>query len=89
MSLHKEEKQKTIREFAQTEQDTGSMHVQIALLTQRIRELTEHCKKHAKDFSSMRGLVKMVCRRRRYLKYVEDTSKAQYTELIQRLGLRK
>ncbi len=90
MALDKKEKAKIITDFGQNAQDTGSSAVQIALLTQRINDLNEHhCKINAKDFSSRRGLVKLVCNRKRLLKYLLKTDEAKYKELIEKLGLRK
>jgi len=71
------------------ERDTGSSDVQVALLTERIKELTEHMKVHKKDHSSRRGLIMLVNRRRRLLEYVKRKSFAHYQELIKRLGLRR
>jgi small subunit ribosomal protein S15 len=87
--ITKEEKTKMIEQYAQVSGDTGSIFVQIALLTQRITLLTAHCKEHSKDFSTRRGLLRMVCRRRKYLDYLADTNQAQYQDIIQKLGLRK
>ncbi len=89
MALCKEDKTKIIEDFRQGEQDTGSAEVQIALLTKNIRELTDHCKKNPKDFSSNRGLFKMVCKRRTFLRYLEKKNQEKYKNLIQRLELRK
>lgn len=90
MALAKTEKTKIITDFGQTAQDSGSTAVQIALLTQRINDLNEnHCKINAKDFSSRRGLVKLVCNRKRLLKYLIRKDEAQYKKLIEKLGLRK
>jgi len=83
-----EKKTAIIREFAKSENDTGSATVQIALLTERIRELTEHLGTHKKDFSSQRGLRKMVGQRRRLLKYVKRQDLTAYRELIARLEIR-
>ncbi|MBA3751549.1 30S ribosomal protein S15 [Candidatus Dependentiae bacterium] len=69
--------------------DTGSAEVQIALLTVRIKNLTEHFKKHAKDFGSKRGLLIMVGRRRRFLEYLQEHDEGKYKEIIERLGLRR
>jgi len=77
-----------IKEFGESENDTGSAVVQIALLTERVRELTEHLGQHKKDFSSQRGLRKMVGQRRRLLKYVKRQDLAKYRELIARLEIR-
>ncbi len=89
MSLSKAEKQQTIKEFATGANDTGSPEVQIALLTRKISSLSEHMKTHAKDFHSRRGLMKMVSNRRRLLNYVKKEDENRYSELIQKLGLRK
>ena len=89
MALQKEEKQTIIRDFGQGSQDTGSAEVQVALLTTDIRQLTAHCQKHSKDFSSKRGLLKMVCRRRRFLRYLEKNDAEKYKSVIERLGLKK
>ncbi|MEA3356041.1 MAG: 30S ribosomal protein S15 [Candidatus Bipolaricaulota bacterium] len=88
MSLAKERKEKIIDEYGQSENDTGSTRVQIALLTERIFELTEHLNQHRKDFSSQRGLRKMVGRRRRLLKYLKRQDLKEYEKLLQRLGIR-
>jgi len=78
-----------IDQYRTHESDTGSSQVQVALLTQRINELTEHFKTHSKDHHGRRGLLKMVGRRRRLLDYLKGRSPEKYRELIQRLGLRK
>lgn len=83
------QKSAIIKDFRQSAQDTGSVEVQIALITQRIKNLTEHFKTHAKDFGSKRGLLVLVGQRRRFLRYLERTNEAKYKELVQRLGLRK
>ncbi len=88
MSLTLERKAEIVREFAQNDKDTGSAAVQIALLTERIQELTVHLNQHKKDFSSQRGLRKMVGQRRRLLKYVKQRDLAAYRALIERLGIR-
>ena len=89
MSLTLQRKQETVRDFRQHEKDTGSPEVQIALLTQRITELTEHLKIHKKDHSSRRGLLKMVGRRSSLLKYLTNMDRERYQAVISRLGLRK
>jgi len=89
MSLTPAEKEVIIREFGLHEGDTGSPQVQIAVLTERIRQLTEHLKVHTHDEHSRRGLLKMVGLRRRHLKYLSRTDPEAYQELIQRLGLRR
>ena len=77
------------KEYKLHEQDTGSSEVQVALLTARIKELTEHLKLHTKDHSSRRGLIMMVNKRRKLLTYVQKKDDARYKELIGKLGLRK
>jgi len=86
--LQGEKKQGIITEFQVHTTDTGSPEVQVATLTQRIRELTEHLKIHTKDFHSRRGLLKMVGKRRRLLRYLKDKDFNRYRTLIERLGLR-
>ncbi len=88
MGLTTEKKKELIRTYGLSETDTGSAPVQIALLTERIKELTEHLNVHKKDFSSQRGLRKMVGQRRRLLKYLKREDFQAYKELIQRLGIR-
>jgi len=88
MGLSTERKAEIIKEFGGAAQDTGSAPVQIAMLTARIEELTEHLQTHKKDFSAQRGLRKMVGLRRRLLKYVKRHDLAGYRELIERLKLR-
>ncbi len=85
----KADKDKIIKQFAQSEHDTGSQVVQVALLTEHIKQLTEHCKSHPKDFSSRRGLLKMVSNRNGFLKYLKRNNVAQYENLIKQLGIRK
>lgn len=89
MIFDKEEKKRIIEEFARTNQDTGSSHVQVALLTHDIVALTGHCQRNPKDFSSRRGLVQKVNARKRFLSYLQKKSQAEYRELIEKLGLRK
>ena len=84
-----ERKQKVVSDFRQHDKDTGSAEVQIALLTERITELTEHLKLHTKDHASRRGLLKMVGRRSSLLKYLTQTDRERYQKVIARLGLRK
>lgn len=83
------QKQAIIKEYAIHEGDTGSPEVQVALLTQRINELTEHFKVHKHDYHSHRGLMKMVGRRKNLLAYLKDEDYDRYKTLIARLGLRK
>ncbi len=89
MSITAERKGELVKEFATHEGDTGSPEVQVAILTERIANLTEHLKVHNKDFHSRRGLLIMVGQRRRLLDYVKRKEKARYDSLIQRLGLRR
>ena len=86
--IQKEKKQAVIAEYKTHENDTGSPEVQVAVLTERIRELTEHLKVHKKDFHSRRGLLKMVGTRRRLLVYLRKRDFNRYRSLIERLGLR-
>ena len=87
--ISKEKKQEIIAAYGRTPQDTGSPEVQIALLTDRITELTEHLKNNKKDHHSRRGLLKMVGQRRNLLEYLKKTNLESYRALIERLGLRK
>ncbi|OHB55126.1 MAG: 30S ribosomal protein S15 [Planctomycetes bacterium GWF2_50_10] len=87
--LTKDKKTVVISKFATHEGDTGSPEVQIAILTERITELTEHLKLHRKDHASRRGLLKMVGNRSAMLKYISKTNVKRYREIISRLGLRK
>ena len=89
MSITAERKTEVITEFAAREGDTGSPEVQVAILTERILNLTEHLKVHAKDFHSRRGLLIMVGQRRRLLDYLKRKDSARYEALIKRLGLRR
>ena len=89
MALVGEEKQKVISEHARAESDTGSPEVQIALLSTRIAELTEHLKTHTKDHHSRRGLLRMVGRRRRLLDYLQREDIERYRAIIAKLGLRR
>jgi len=89
VSLTKEKKEEIIREFQQTEGDTGSPEVQIALLTHRINGLIEHLKQHKHDEGSRRGLLKLVGQRRRLLAYLSRKDYQRYKALLPRLGLRK
>ncbi|HIR18364.1 30S ribosomal protein S15 [Cloacibacillus sp. An23] len=86
--IEKDKKQSIIEEYKTHEADTGSTEVQVAILTARIRELTEHMKVHKKDFHSRRGLLIMVGKRRRLLQYLRNKDFGRYQTLIQRLGLR-
>ncbi len=89
MSITQERKQELIKEFATKEGDTGSPEVQVAILSERIKNLTEHLKEHDKDFHSRRGLLIMVGQRRRLLDYLKGKDVSRYENLISRLGLRR
>jgi small subunit ribosomal protein S15 len=89
MAVAAEAKTKIVSDFKTHEKDTGSPEVQIALLTTRITELTEHLKTHKKDHSSRRGLLKMVGKRNSLLKYLTRQDRTRYQQIIQKLGLRK
>lgn len=89
MSITAEKKEQIIKEYARKEGDTGSPEVQIAILTERIRNLTEHMSSHKKDYHTRRGLLMLVSNRRRLLSYLKNTAEERYQELIKRLGLRK
>jgi small subunit ribosomal protein S15 len=89
MSITAERKQELIKEFAVKKNDTGSPEVQVAILSERITNLTEHLKTHKKDFHSRRGLLMMVGLRRRLLDYVKRKKVERYDELIKRLNLRR
>ncbi|MGE5548311.1 MAG: 30S ribosomal protein S15 [Solirubrobacterales bacterium] len=89
MSITAERKQELVKEYATHEGDTGSPEVQVAILSERIRNLTEHMKAHSKDFHSRRGLLVMVGQRRAMLEYLKKTNVGRYESLIGRLGLRK
>ncbi|MGQ9366351.1 30S ribosomal protein S15 [Azospirillum sp. ST 5-10] len=89
MSITAERKQELIKEYARAEADTGSPEVQVAILSERIRNLTEHLQTHKKDFHSRRGLLVMVGQRRRLLDYLKKNDQGRYSTLIERLGLRR
>jgi small subunit ribosomal protein S15 len=89
MALNNEETASIVTKFGQNSKDTGAPEVQIALLTERITQLTEHCKKFKKDKSAGRGLLILVGKRRRILKYIQRTNLEGYRKLIKELGLRK
>ena len=89
MSITAERKQELIQEFAVKPQDTGSPEIQIAILTERIRNLSEHMNAHKKDFHSRRGLLVMVGQRRRLLDYLKKKEMDRYTTVIARLGIRR
>jgi small subunit ribosomal protein S15 len=89
MALSKDETTSIVSQFGKSEKDSGASDVQVALLTERINQLTEHCKQFKKDKSSQRGLLILVGKRRRLLKYVQRTDLEDYRSLIKKLGLRK
>lgn len=89
MSITAERKQELLESYATKPGDTGSPEVQVAVLTERILNLTEHMKEHNKDFASRRGLLMMVGQRRRLLDYLKKKNAQRYMKLIERLGLRK
>lgn len=89
MSITPTRKDELIQAYRRSDSDTGSADVQVAVLTERIRNLTEHLKSHKKDFHSRRGLLVMVGRRRRLLDYLKRTERPRYEDLIEKLGLRR
>ena len=89
MSLTKEKKAELIGKYGRSDGDTGSAEVQVALLTERINDLTEHLREHKKDHHSRRGLLMLVGKRRRLLKYLQASDIDRYRTLIQQLGLRR
>lgn len=89
MVMEKEEKTKVIEDFRLHESDSGSPEVQVALLTRRISEISDHLKTHKKDYASRRGLLILVGRRSALLKYLNENDRERYRKLIERLGLRK
>lgn len=89
MSITPEKKQGVIKEYATNKGDTGSPEVQVAILTNRIAELSEHMKIHKKDFHSRRGLLAMVAKRRKLLDYLKAKDEERYTKLIKSLGVRR
>jgi len=89
MSITAERKNEVVREYALHEGDTGSPEVQVAILSERIKNLTGHLQTHKKEFHSRRGLLIMVGQRRRLLDYVKSREQSRYETLIQRLGLRR
>jgi small subunit ribosomal protein S15 len=88
MPLTKDRKQELVGKYGRSGEDTGSAEVQVAMLTERINELTEHLRTHVKDHHSRRGLLKMVGKRRRLLKYLQSTDLDRYRSLVSELGLR-
>ena len=88
MTVSKERKAELTAQFGKNAQDTGNSKVQVAILTERIRELTEHMKSHQKDFHTRRGLLMLVGKRRRLLSYIKKNDINEYRELIAQLGIR-
>ena len=89
MSVTKERKSELVGQFGKAERDTGSAEVQIALMTERINDLTQHLREHSKDHHSRRGLLMLVGRRRRLLNYLQRSNLESYRSLVRELGLRK
>ncbi len=89
MSITLEKKQSLISNFKRSDKDTGSIEVQVAILTERIRNLTIHLKSHSKDHSTTRGLLKLVGQRRRFLDYIKKKDMSRYEDLIKKLGIRR
>lgn len=89
MALSKDKKNSIVSEFARSNGDTGSVEVQVALLTERINRLTEHMKEHTHDYHTNRGLLQLVGKRKSLLDYLKRTDVQRYRELISKLGLRK
>ena len=89
MALSKQDRTDLVKKFGDTEQDTGKTEVQVAILTERIKYLTEHLKTHKKDHHTRRGLLKLVGQRRRLLRYLIKTDIMRYRSLIKELGLRR
>lgn len=88
MTINLKNKQELIKKYGENEKDTGSTAVQVAMLSQKINELTEHLKNNKKDFATKRGLYMMVGKRKRLLSYLKDKSVEEYRELIKKLGIR-
>jgi small subunit ribosomal protein S15 len=89
MSITAEKKQEVVKEYATGKDDTGSPEVQVAILTNRINELSEHMQQHKKDFHSRHGLLAMVAKRRKLLDYLKKKNEARYQDLIKRLSIRR
>jgi small subunit ribosomal protein S15 len=89
MSIEKDKTLEIIKSFGINENDSGSADVQVAILSERIKNLTEHLKTHKKDFGSRRGLLSMVGQRRNLLQYIKNKNEDRYTDLIKKLGLRR
>ena len=89
MSITKNKKSDIIKDFGKNGKDSGSPNVQVAILTERIKNLTEHLKAHGKDFSTRRGLLTLVGKRRRVLDYIKNKNEENYLKIIESLGLRR
>ena len=89
MSITKNKKSDIIKDFGKNVKDSGSPNVQVAILTERIKNLTDHLKTHSKDFSTRRGLLTLVGKRRRVLEYIKNKNEENYLKVIEALGLRK
>ena len=89
MSIEKQKTIELIKNFGGSEKDTGSADVQVAILSERIKNLTEHLKTHKKDFGSRRGLLSMVGQRRNMLQYIKNKNEGRYNDIIKKLGLRR
>jgi len=89
MSIEKDKTLEIIKNFGTNENDSGSAEVQVAILSERIKNFTEHLKTHKKDFGSRRGLLSMVGQRRNLLQYIKNKNEDRYTDLIKKLGLRR
>jgi small subunit ribosomal protein S15 len=89
MSITAQRRQEVIKEYQRDEKDSGSPEVQVAILTERIKALTEHLRTHKHDYGSRRGLLQMVSTRNRLLRYLSNTNRQSYLDLISKLGLRK
>jgi small subunit ribosomal protein S15 len=89
MSIEKDKTLEIIKNFGTNQNDSGSADVQVAILSERIKNLTEHLKTHKKDFGSRRGLLSMVGQRRNLLQYIKNKNEDRYTDLIKKLGLRR
>lgn len=87
--LTPEEKERIIKKYKLHESDTGSPEIQIALLTEEVRRLVSHLKSHPKDFHSKRGLLKMVAKRRKFLRYLKEEDLKRYNSIIKKIGLKK
>ncbi len=89
MSIEKDKKKELIKSFGNSGNDSGSPNVQVAIMSERIQNLTEHLKKHTKDFATRRGLLTLVGKRKKLLEYIKKKNTANYSNLIEKLGLRK